>query len=370
MLRRRIWGDFFLASLLLSMTTILAAEEHLTYPKTKRIDHTDDYHGVQVADPYRWLEEDVRKAPAVAEWVAGQNELTFAYLKAIPQRESIHKRLTELWNYERYSAPFKAGGRYFYTKNDGLQNQSVLYTMDSLDGEPRLLIDPNKWSKDGTVALSGLEVSDDGKYLAYGVAEAGSDWNTWHVMDVATGKILADEVKWVKYSGASWTTDSKGFFYGRFEEPKPGEAFQKVTLNQKVYYHRLGTPQSDDVLVYRRPDHPDWGFQTSVTEDGRYLISDHLEGNQSPVSHYLQRSRRAVCDAGRSHRRLRQRIQLRRQRWSGLLLQNRSESAESTTHRHRHAQAGSATTGKRSFPKRRRTSAASGWSAICSSPII
>jgi prolyl oligopeptidase len=254
------------------MTNILAGEKRLSYPATKRIEHTDDYNGTKVADPYRWLEDDVRKFPEVAEWVAEQNKLTFAYLHAIPEREAIHKRLTELWNYERYSAPFKAGGRYFYTKNDGLQNQSVLYTLESLDSEPRVLLDPNKWSKDGTIALTGMEVSDDGKYLAYGVAEAGSDWNTWHVLDVASGKVMADEVKWIKYSGASWTNDGKGFFYGRFDEPKPGEQFQRITLNQKVFYHRLGTPQSDDVLVYRRPDHPDWGFQTHVTEDGRYLI--------------------------------------------------------------------------------------------------
>jgi prolyl oligopeptidase len=272
MLQRRTWGALFLASVLFSMTNILAGEKRLNYPPTKRIDHTDDYHGTKVADPYRWLEDDVRKYPEVAEWVAEQNKLTFSYLHAIPEREAIQKRLTELWNYERYSAPFKAGGRYFYSKNDGLQNQPVLYTLESLEGEPRVLLDPNKWSKDGTIALTGTEVSDDGKYLAYGVAESGSDWNTWHVLDVASGKVMADEVKWVKYSGASWTNDGKGFFYGRFDEPKQGEQFQRITLNQKVYYHRLGTPQSDDVLVYRRPDHPDWGFQTHVTEDGRYLI--------------------------------------------------------------------------------------------------
>jgi prolyl oligopeptidase len=272
MLPRNTWGAFFLASILFSMTTILADEARLSYPKTKRINHTDDYHGTKVTDPYRWLEDDVRKSPDVADWVAAQNEVTFAYLHAIPQRAAIHKRLKELWNYERYSAPFKAGGRYFYTKNDGLQNQSVLYTLDSLNGEARVLLDPNKWSKDGTVALAGLEISDDGKYLAYGVAEAGSDWNIWHVLDVATGKVMSDEVKWIKYGGASWTTDNKGFFYSRYDEPKPGEEYQKVTLNQKVYYHRVGAPQHDDVLVYRRPDHPDWGFQTHVTEDGRYLI--------------------------------------------------------------------------------------------------
>jgi prolyl oligopeptidase len=270
--QRTTWGAFFLASILLSMTTIRAGEERLSYPKTKRVKHSDDYHGVKVADPYRWLEKDVRESPEVAQWVEEENKITFAYLHAIPQRQAILKRLTELWNYERYSPPFKAGGRYFYTKNNGLQNQAVLYELASLDAKPRVLIDPNKWSKDGTVALTGLEVSDDGKYLAYGVAEAGSDWNTWHVLDVARAKPLSDEVKWVKYSGVAWTNDGKGFFYSRFDAPKPGEEFQKTTLNQKVYYHRLGTPQSDDVLVYRRPDHPDWGFQTAVTEDGRYLI--------------------------------------------------------------------------------------------------
>jgi len=272
MLKRCTWGTLFLVSVLFSMTTILAGEKRLSYPKTKRINHSDDYHGVKVADPYRWLETDVRKSPEVAAWVAEENMLTSAYLHAIPQRPAILKRLTELWNYERYSAPSKIGGRYFYSKNDGLQNQPVLYTMETLDGKPRVLIDPNKWSKDGTVALQGMEVSDDGKYLAYGVAEAGSDWHTWHVLEVAGGKVLSDEVKWIKYSGASWTTDNKGFFYSRFDEPKPGEEFHKVTLNQKVYYHHLGTPQSDDVLVYRRPDHPDWDFGANVTEDGRYLI--------------------------------------------------------------------------------------------------
>jgi prolyl oligopeptidase len=249
-----------------------AAEDALTYPNTRRVDHTDVYHGMRVPDPYRWLEDDVRKSADVAAWVEAQNKVTKVYLQALPERETIRKRLTELWNYEKYSAPFKAGGRYFYLRNDGLQNQSVLYTMESLDGEPRVLIDPNKWSKDGTVALAGIADSDDGKYLAYGVAEAGSDWNTWHVLDVGSGKVLPDALKWVKFSGASWTRDSKGFFYGRFDEPKEGGQFQKLNLNQKVYYHRVGTPQSDDVLVYRRPDHPDWGFRTSVSEDGRYLI--------------------------------------------------------------------------------------------------
>ena len=249
-----------------------AADEPLRYPQTKRIDHTDVYHGVTVADPYRWLEDDVRKSDAVKQWVEEENRLTEAYLKAIPERDTIRKHLTELWNYEKQSAPSKHGGRYFFSKNDGLQNQAVLYTMDRLDAEPRMLIDPNTWSKDGTVALGATSASDDGKYLAYSVHEAGSDWETWHVLDIDTAKPLADELKWVKFSDASWTKDNKGFFYSRFDEPKKDAEFQDLNKNQKLMYHRIGTPQSDDVLVYKRPDHPDWNFSGGATDDGRYLI--------------------------------------------------------------------------------------------------
>jgi len=242
------------------------------YPETRRGDVVDDYHGTKVADPYRWLEQDVRQSKEVADWVTAQNKLTFDYLASIPRREAIRRRLAELWNYPKYSAPVKIGGRYYYLKNDGLQNQDVLYVMDSLEAEPRPLIDPNGWSTDGTVALAGLAASDDGKYLAHGRAEAGSDWSTWHVMEVATGKILSDELKWIKFGQPSWTADGRGFFYGRFDEPAPGAAFQQLNLNHKLYYHRVGTSQADDVLVYRRADHPDWSFEPTVSEDGRYLI--------------------------------------------------------------------------------------------------
>jgi prolyl oligopeptidase len=252
--------------------TAATQDAKLSYPPTKRVDHVDDYHGVKVADPYRWLEEDVRKSPEVAAWVAAENEVTFDYLKAIPEREAIQRRLTELWNYERYTPPHKVAGRYYFSKNNGLQNQSVLYVLDRLDGEPRVVLDPNTWSKDGTVALSGTAFSDDGKYLAYGVAEAGSDWQSWRILALDGGKVLEDEVKWVKYSSASWTKDGKGFYYSRYDEPKAGAQFQGLTFNQKVYYHRVGTPQADDTLVYRRPDHSDWGFAAHATEDGRYLI--------------------------------------------------------------------------------------------------
>lgn len=194
---------------------IAMAGEKMTYPVSKKIDHVDEMHGVKVPDPYRWLEDDVRESKDVAAWVEAENKVTFAYLESIPQRDAIKKRLTELWNYEKFSAPVKAGGRYFFSKNDGLQNQSVLYKQDTLDAEPTVLIDPNKWSKDGTVALGSTSFSDDGRYLAYSVADAGSDWNTWRILEVDTGRLLDDELKWVKFSGTAWTKDNLGFFYGR-----------------------------------------------------------------------------------------------------------------------------------------------------------
>lgn len=258
------------------LTTVLAAETladgRYAYPETKKVEVSDDYHGTKVADPYRWLEESVKTNAEVAAWVEAQNKLTFGYLEQIPERETIKKTLTDLWNYEKYSAPFKVGGRYFYTYNNGLQNQSVLYTMDKLDGEARVLLDPNTLSADGTVAIAGMAISDNGRYLAYGLAAAGSDWNKWYVRDIETGTDLPDVVEWVKFSGASWTVDSKGFFYSRFDAPKPGEEFHALNKFQKVFYHRVGTPQDQDVLVYHRPDEPDWGFSAGVTEDGRYLI--------------------------------------------------------------------------------------------------
>jgi prolyl oligopeptidase len=271
-----------------------AADGPLAYPPTKKVDHTDDYHGTKVADPYRWLEDDVRTSPEVAAWVAAENKVTEAFLSSIPERDAIRKRLTEMWNYERFSPPVKDGGRYFFLKNNGLQNQSVLYTMDRLDGEPRVLLDPNTWSKDGTIALAGLTrdgtfgpdgpaISDDGKLMAYGKAEAGSDWNTWHVIDVVTGKPLADELKWVKFSGASWTKDGKGFFYSRFPEPAAGQTFQSLNLNQRLYYHRLGTPQAEDVLVYQPAD-PKLEVSGQVTEDGAVLVIEVGDGTTSGKS--------------------------------------------------------------------------------------
>lgn len=254
----------------------------LTYPDTKKTDAADDYHGTRVADPYRWLETDVRESKDVADWVAAENRVTAAFLDSIPERAAIQKRVTELWNYEKFSAPFKVGGRYFYSKNDGLQNQNVLFILDRLDGEPRVLLDPNTWSKDGTVALGqGMAISEDGNFLAYPVAEAGSDWNVWKVIDVATGKPLSDELRWVKFSGAAWTADGKGFFYSRFPEPAKGAAFQALNENQKLYFHRRGTPQAEDALVYEVPEKPKWGVTSDTSEDGRYLVISVSDGTTS-----------------------------------------------------------------------------------------
>ena len=246
------------------------------YSLTKTVEHTDDYHGTKVADPYRWLEDDVRQNKDVAAWVEAKNKETFSFLDQIPERATIRKRLTELWDFERFNTPFKRGGRYYYFYNSGLQNQDTLFVQDSLDGKARLLLDPSTWSKDGTVALSGTAFSDDGQYLAFGQSEAGSDWNTWRIMEIASGKVLDDELKRIKFNSPAWTNDGKGFFYARY--PEPSAEFQELNLNQKVYYHRVGTKQSADVLVYHRPDEPKWGFGSQVTEDGSYLIITTWKG--------------------------------------------------------------------------------------------
>lgn len=247
-----------------------SSHQPLNYPTTRQADQVDYYHGTQVADPYRWLEDpDSEETKA---WVEAQNKVTFGYLEDIPQREPLKQRITKLWNYEKYGIPYKEGNRYFYFKNDGLQNQSVLYTLTSLDGEPRVLIDPNTLSEDGTIALSGAAMSDDGNRMAYGLSTSGSDWQEWKVRDVETGEDLSDHLQWVKFSGASWTTDNQGFFYSRYDEPNDATKLEDANYYHKLYYHKLGTAQSDDLLIYHRPDQKEWMFNGSVTEDGHYLI--------------------------------------------------------------------------------------------------
>lgn len=251
-------------------SAMTAPNPSLAYPPTHKVSQVDNYYGVEVADPYRWLEDpDSEETQA---WVEAQNQLTFGYLEEIPARDRLRERLTKLWNYEKYGIPFQEGERYFYFKNDGLQNQSVLYTLKALDDTPVVLLDPNKLSEDGTIALSGLAISEDGKRMAYGLSTSGSDWQEWKVRDVETGQDLTDQVRWVKFSGASWTHDNQGFFYSRYDEPNQKTKLEAVNYFQKLYYHRLGTPQAEDILIYERPDQKDWGFNGGVTEDGRYLV--------------------------------------------------------------------------------------------------
>ncbi len=247
-----------------------SASSPIVYPPSKKVEQVDDYHGVKVADPYRWLED--ADAPETKAWVGAQNRVTFGFLESIPERARLRERLTQLWNYEKFGVPFREGDRYFFTRNDGLQNQSVLYVGKTPDDpQARVLLDPNTLSADGTVALTGYAVSDDGKLLAYGLATAGSDWNEWRVRNVETGEDLPDRLQWVKFSGASWTKDGRGFFYSRYDEPKEGNLLQSTNYYQKLYYHRVGTPQSADELIYERRDHKEWGFGGYVTDDGRYL---------------------------------------------------------------------------------------------------
>jgi prolyl oligopeptidase len=246
------------------------------YPATPAVDQVDDYHGTLVADPYRWLED-----PDSAEtraWIEAQNALTFGFLGRIPARDRIRQRLTALWDYPKAWAPVRRGGRYFQLRNAGLQNQDVLYVMDALDGEARVLLDPNTLSADGTVALSVWEVSPDGRWLAYATSASGSDWQTWRVRDVASGQDLPDVLEWSKFSDAAWRKDSSGFAYGRYDAPAPGEDYTGVNYDQKVYFHRPGEAQAQDTLVYERPDQKEWSFGTKVSEDGRFLVLSVWQG--------------------------------------------------------------------------------------------
>ncbi len=240
------------------------------YPSAPTAETVDDYHGETVADLYRPLED--LDAPATRAWIEAENAVTEKYLAGAARREAIRERLTSLWNYERFTTPFEEGGRYFYGYNSGLQNQNVLYTTKVIGESGSVLIDPNTLSADGTVALGGLSVSKDGKRMAYAIADAGSDWVTWKVRDVESGTDLDDIVRWSKFSGADWTPEGSGFFYGRFPEPQDGADLKAANFYQKLYYHKLGTPQSDDVLIWKDDEHKDWRAGASVTDDGAYLI--------------------------------------------------------------------------------------------------
>jgi prolyl oligopeptidase len=246
------------------------------YPEANTVEQVDDYHGTPVADPYRWLEDT--NSPETRAWIEAQNELTFGFLERIPERENLRQRLTELWDYAKAWAPIRRGDRYFQLRNSGLQDQDVLYVLDTLDGEGRVLLDPNRLSDDGTVALTGWSISPDGRWLAYATSAAGSDWLTWRVRDVERGNDLPDVIEWSKFSGAAWRRDGSGFYYSAYDAAAPGEDYTGVNYYQKLYFHRVGRPQAEDELVYERPDRKEWGFSAEVTEDGRYLILSVWQG--------------------------------------------------------------------------------------------
>ncbi len=243
----------------------------VSYPHTRAIDQTDEMFGVRVNDPYRWLEGDIREDASVAEWVNAQNKTTFDYLQTLTSRSAIAGRLRELWNYEKFTLPVKAGVRIFFRRNDGLQNQFVLYVQDE-DGEPRALLDPNTWSEDGATALADYEPSPDGACVAYLVQDGGSDWMTIRIVDAATSAVLDDALAWVKFSGVSWAKDGAGFYYSRYPQPGDGGAFQNLNTNQAVYFHKLGERQEQDLLTYARPNRPEEGFSAKVSSDGGALV--------------------------------------------------------------------------------------------------
>ncbi len=252
------------------------AKAGFVYPITRREEVIDTYHGTEVIDAYRWLEDD--NSEETAAWVVEQNKLSYGYLETIPERKTIAARITQLWDYEKFGTPYKKAGRYFYFRNDGLQDHSVLYWTESLEAQPKVLLDPNNFSKDGTVALGRHRISDDGKHIAYGIQRAGSDWAEWHVRSVDTGKDLDDKLDYIKFTSATWDHNSSGFYYGRFPKPKEGAALTEANFNQKVYFHKVGTPQSEDKVIFETKDQPKWSSGADVSEDGKYLIIDITKG--------------------------------------------------------------------------------------------
>jgi prolyl oligopeptidase len=263
----------------------------IKYPQTKKVDVVDDYFGTKVADPYRWLEDD--NAPEVAAWVEAQNKVTFGYLDTISYRPQLRKRLEKLLNYPRYGAPARRGNNYIFSKNDGLQNQNVYYIQTGLDGTPELLLDPNKFSADGTSQLAQFSWSESGKYIAYGISEGGSDWRNYYVLDVASRKPISDHLEWVKFSNAEWVGD-EGFYYNRYPEPEAGKKMAGKNEYQKIYYHKIGTPQSEDKLIYEDNDHPLRRQSIGVTEDQRYEIlsvNDSSSGKKGDALFFRERGK-------------------------------------------------------------------------------
>jgi len=268
----------------MALFSIIACKQQIkvTYPETATVDTIDNYFGTMIADPYRWLENDT--SAATEAWVRAENSVTESYLAQIPFRGKVRERLEKIWDYPKYGVPFQEGNYFFFLKNDGLQNQSVLYVKKGIEGDPEVLLDPNTFSEDGTVALAGLSVSHDARYLAYSTASSGSDWNEIHVMEIDGKKELPDVLNWVKFSGMSWEKD--GFYYSRYDEPVKGLEFSNKNENHKVFYHQIGTPQSDDLLIYQDPSHPLRNYGASVTEDERFLILYESESTSGNALYY------------------------------------------------------------------------------------
>jgi len=269
-MNRRLSVLLFFVFAALSFAADSPSPSQFKYPPAPMSDQVDDYSGTRVADPYRPLENP--DSPEARSWIDAENKITFDFLRTIPEREGIKNRLTEIWNYERFGVPFKEKDRYFFSKNSGLQNQNVIYTTTSFSEQPKILLDPNVLAKDGTVALGGMDVTDDAKLMAYGLATAGSDWQQWKVRDIQSGNDRPDSVDWVKFSNTAWKKDGSGFFYCRYDKPDDKNKLRTQVYNHKLFFHQLGTPQSQDKLIYERPDQKEWLFAAEVTDDGRYLI--------------------------------------------------------------------------------------------------
>lgn len=272
-----------------AVVTQQSAQQPIRYPQTQRGDVVEEQFGVKVADPYRWLENDVRADQAVRNWVSAENEVTQAYLATVPGRDALKARMQTLYDYGRYGLPRKAGGRYFYSYNSGLQNQSPLFMREGLTGEQKLLIDPNSWAKDGATALAEWKPAPTGKHLLYAVQDGGTDWRTLHILDVDSGKLLDERIEWVKFSELAWDGKGEGFFYSRFAAPAEGQAFQSLNENQQVYYHRLGTPQADDQLIYATPDRPKLGHSAEVSDDGQWLLITSSQGTDARYELHVAR---------------------------------------------------------------------------------
>lgn len=275
---------FFIPLLLLFIPFVMKSQNSIKYPVTKKVDTLDIYFGTKVADPYRWLEDDA--STATAAWVKEENAITETYFDKITFREAMKERLTKIWNYPKYGIPFKGGTNYFFYKNDGMQNQSVLYIQEGLDKEPSVMLDPNKLSEDGTVALAELSVSNDGKYLVYFTSAGGSDWNEAYVMDIAGKKLLTDHLKWIKFSGIAWKGD--GFYYSRYDEPNKGKELSQKNEYHKVYFHKIGTEQSQDILIYKNDKFPERNHSAQTTEDEKFLLLYESETTSGVGLYYQQ----------------------------------------------------------------------------------